>query len=98
MAQGTTRVEEWALTDLKAALLDAGETYKNQLLRLQQVINQIVAGDFTGDVADVFLAKFQEKEADFKSVATTIDEAEEYLGVKKTSFNNLVSELSSRMN
>ena len=90
-------VEEEALNDLRNALETAGEDYKNKLSRLQNLINEITSGDIQGDPANDLLQKFQAKEDVFKNFAQTIDEAEEYMGMQKTSFTNLISDLASTM-
>lgn len=90
-------VEESALNDLRNALETAGEDYKNKLVRLQNLINEITSGDIQGDPANDLLTKFQAKEDVFKGLAQTIDDAEEYMGMQKTNFNNLIEGLSSSM-
>ena len=45
-------VEESALNDLRKALETAGESYKQNLSRLQSLINEITSGDIKGDPAD----------------------------------------------
>lgn len=90
-------VEESALNDLRKALETAGESYKQNLSRLQNLINEITSGDIKGDPADDLLAKFQAKENTFKSIQQTIDEAEGYIGTQKTKFTSLISDLSSSM-
>lgn len=90
-------VEESALNDLRTALETAGEEYKSNLTRLQNLINQITSGDIKGDPANDLLAKFQAKEQMFKALAQVIDDAEEYMGIQKTKFSSLISNLASAM-
>ncbi len=90
-------VEESSLNDLRKALETAGESYKQNLSRLQNLINEITSGDIKGDPADDLLAKFQAKENTFKAIQQTIDEAEGYIGTQKTKFTSLISDLSSSM-
>ena len=90
-------VEESALNDLRKALETAGESYKQNLSRIQNLINEITSGDIKGDPADDLLAKFQAKENTFKAIQQTIDEAEGYIGTQKTKFTSLISDLSSSM-
>ena len=90
-------VEESALNDLRNALETAGEDYKSNLARLQNLINEITSGDIQGDPANDLLTKFQAKEDVFKGLAQTIDDAEEYMGMQKTNFNSLIEGLSSSM-
>lgn len=95
--QGTIHVDESALSDLRTALETAGEDYKRDLARLQNLINEITSGDIQGDPATDLLNKFQAKEATFKALAQTIDEAEEYMGIKKATFTSMISDLSAGM-
>lgn len=90
-------VEESSLNDLRKALETAGESYKQNLSRLQNLINEITSGDIQGDPANDLLAKFQAKENTFKAIQQTIDEAEGYIGTQKTEFTSLISDLSSSM-
>lgn len=90
-------VEESSLNDLRKALETAGESYKQNLSRLQNLINEITSGDIQGDPANDLLAKFQAKENTFKAIQQTIDEAEGYIGTQKTKFTSLISDLSSSM-
>lgn len=90
-------VEEAALNDLKTALENAGERYKANLIRLENLINQITRGDIKGDPADQLLAKFQAKEQMFKNLATVIDDAESFMGIQKSSFKDLMDKLISSM-
>ena len=43
-------VEESALNDLKNALANAGESYKQNLARLTNLISEITSGDIQGEV------------------------------------------------
>ena len=97
MAQGTIHVDEEALNYLKGALATAGEDYKSNLTRLQALINEITSGDIQGDPANDLLAKFQAKEETFKRLASTIDEAQEYMGVQAQKFGSMISDLKSGM-
>ena len=91
-------VEEEALNALKNALATAGEEYKSSLSRLTNLINEITSGDIQGDPANDLLQKFQAKEDTLNKLAETIDEAEGYLGMRTTSFTNMISDLKSGMN
>ena len=89
-------VEEEALTELKQALETAGENYKSEIARLTNLMDEITSGDIQGDPADDLLAKFRAKEEDFKSLATAIEQAQEYAGVKGTSFKDMITEFKER--
>ncbi len=90
-------VDEAALSDLKNALETAGEDYKRDYARLKSLISEITSGDIQGDPATDLLNKFQAKEDIFNKIAETIDDAEEYMGLQKTSFTQMISDLSSGM-
>lgn len=94
---GTIHVDETALTDLRDALATAGEDYKQNLSRLTALMGEITSGDIQGDPANDLLAKFNAKEETFKRLATTIDEAQEYMGLQTQKFGSLISNLSSGM-
>ncbi len=91
------RVEEEGLNSLRSALADAGESYKTNLAKLTNLINEITSGDIQGDPANDLLAKYQEKEATLKKIAETIDEAMEYMGMKTTKFGNMVNSVKGGM-
>ncbi len=90
-------VDEAALNDLKHALATAGESYKNNLARLTNLVNEITSGDIQGDPATDLLQKYQAKEGTFKKLAETIDEAEGYMGMQTTKFGNMIGELKTDM-
>ena len=90
-------VDEEALNYLKNALQTAGENYRNNLSRLTNLINQITSGSIKGDPADDLLAKYEAKRDFFNKVQDTIDEAEEYMGIKKGTFGNMIGDLKSGM-
>ena len=90
-------VDEAALSDLKNALETAGEDYKRDLARLQSLITEITSGDIQGDPATDLLNKFQAKEDVFKKLAVSIDDAEEYMGLQKQSFTDMIGNLASGM-
>ena len=90
-------VDEASLNDLKNALSTAGESYKNNLARLTNLVNEITSGDIQGDPATDLLQKFQAKEQTFNKLAETIDEAEGYMGMQTTKFGNMIGDLKSGM-
>ncbi len=90
-------VDEASLNDLKNALATAGESYKSNLARLTNLVNEITSGDIQGDPATDLLQKFQAKEDTFKKLAETIDEAEGYMGMQTTKFGNMIGDLKSGM-
>ncbi len=90
-------VDESALADLRQALETAGEDYKSNLARLQNLITEITSGDIQGDPANDLLNKFKAKEESFHKLAATIDEAEEYMGMQNEKFSSMISNLSTGM-
>lgn len=90
-------VDEESLKRLRDALAGAGESYKSQLSRLQALMNEITSGDIQGDPANDLLAKFNAKEETFKKLASTIDEAQEYMGIQTQKFGSMIGDLSSGM-
>ena len=97
MAQTVIHVEEASLNDLKNALATAGESYKSNLSRLNNLINEITSGDIQGDPANDLLQKYQSKEATLTKLAETIDEAAGYVGLQTTKFSDMIGELKSGM-
>lgn len=91
------KVDEGAINTLRNALETAGQEYKSNLARLTALIEEITSGDITGDPATDLLTKYQTKEAQFRNITRTIEEAEEYMGVKGTKFSNMIGELKSGM-
>ena len=90
-------VDEEALVFLKNALQTAGEDYRGKLSRLTSLIAQISSGSIKGDPATDFMEKYEAKRDYFNRVLRTIEEAEDYMGVKKGSFNNMIGELKAGM-
>ena len=90
-------VSDEGLHELKESLAKAGEDYKTKLAKLTNVMSQITSGDIKGDLANELLSKFQAKEDIFKSLAQTIDDAEEYAGVKGTKFTNMIDSTKAAM-
>ena len=88
---GTVHVEESGLNDLKAAMAEAGENYKQNLAKLQNLINE------NNRKQQDLKTKFEAKEATFKALANTIDQAEEDMGMQTTKFTSMISNLSSSM-
>ncbi len=90
-------VDEESLNTLKNALTTAGEEYKENVVRLTGLIDEITRGDIQGDPANELLLKYQAKEETFRKLAETIDDAEGYLGLKTTKFTSMIGDLRSGM-
>lgn len=90
-------VDEEALATLKEALLTAGSDYKENLSKLQNLIDDITRGDIQGDPATELLSKFQEKSENFRGVQRSIDEAADAMGIKLSDFTSKMGELKAGM-
>ena len=90
---GIIRADDEALNKLRNALQTAGESYKNNFAKLQNVIEEITSGDIQGNPATDLLNKFRDKEDMFRNIEKTINEAEEYAGEKGTKFASMIGEL-----
>lgn len=90
-------VDEAALNDLKNALGNAGESYKQNLARLTNLISEITSGDIQGDLAIDLKNKFEAKQSTLNALANTIDEAAEYAGMQTTKFGTLIQETKAGM-
>ncbi len=89
-------VEEEALVELRSALENAGEKYKENLAKLTNLIEEITNGDIQGDPATDLLNKYNEKKDAFNALADSIDDAENYAGAKGKTFTTMVDELKER--
>ena len=89
-------VEQEALNSLRRGLETAGEEYKKNLARLTNLIGEITSGDIQGDPATDLLNKYHEKEEAFNELAREIDKAEQYVGLKGTSFADMLAELKEK--
>ena len=89
-------VEEEAIAELRSALENAGESYKENLARLTNLIGEITSGDIEGDPATDLLNKYNEKEEAFNALAEEIDKAENYTGAKGRGFTEMVDELKEQ--
>ncbi len=88
-------VDEDALRTLKGALQESGERYKTNLVRLNNLIEEITSGDIQGDPATDLLEKYQAKADTFRKLADTIDEAEGYMGMQTNKFTNMIGDLKA---
>lgn len=86
-----------AFKRLDEAMQTAGEEYKRLLERLINLINEITNGDIQGDPAKDLLNKFQSKESDFRGLAQTINEAEQYIAEQKARFGAMMGNIEAGM-
>ena len=91
------KVDEQALQELREALATAGEDYKRNLARLTALIEQITSGDIQGDPAVDLLNKFEAKKDTLNNLAKTIDEAQEFMGIKRSDFSSMIGNLQAGM-
>lgn len=91
------KVDEQALQELREALATAGEDYKRNLAKLTATIEQITSGDIQGDPANDLLNKFEAKKDTLNNLAKTIDEAQEFMGIKRSDFSSMIGNLQSGM-
>lgn len=91
------QVDEESLNRLKNALMETGESYKSNLTRLDNLINEITSGDIQGEPANDLLRKYREKKEMLDGLRRTIDEAGQYIGLQTGKFNDMIGELSSGM-
>lgn len=90
-------VDEASLALLKNAFKTAGDTYIENLNRLNNLIDDIVGGSISGDPATDFYNKYSAKADSLKQLRSTIEEGQEYMGIKSNKFTGLVDELSTDM-
>jgi predicted nucleic acid-binding Zn-ribbon protein len=93
----TIHVDEAALNSLKNALETAGQEYKSNLAKLTNLIEEITSGDIQGDPANDLLAKFKAKQDTLNKITSTIEEAEEYMGLQTNKFGTMIGDLKSGM-
>lgn len=89
--------DEESLNRLRSALESTGESYKTNLDRLENLMNEITSGDIQGEPADDLLRKYQEKKEMFDGLKSTIEEAGQYVGVQTNRFNDMIGQLSDGM-
>ena len=90
-------VDEESLNTLKNALTTAGEEYKENVVRLTGLIDEITRGDIQGDPATDLLNKYQAKQDTLNKITQTIEEAESYMGLQTTKFGSLIDDLKAGM-
>ena len=90
-------VDEAKLNQLKNTLETSGQDYKENYAKLTNLIEEITRGDIQGDPANDLLAQYQAKEDVFKGLLQTIEDAEDYMGIKGKKFNNMIGDLHSKI-
>lgn len=90
------KVDSAALERFRKVLAEAGEQYKQELKKLENLVNEIVSGTITGDTAEDLRDKYIEKKRVFAALANVIDDAESYAGMQGKRFESTVSDIMSR--
>jgi hypothetical protein len=98
MGNSTIIVSSGALNKLQNAIATAGKDYKEKLAKLNALMDEITNGDIQGDLADELRSKFLARQDDFKAIQKMIDDAEDYMGMKGSSFNTTISNIQSGTN
>ena len=88
-------VDPQGISELKNSFGTAGEEYKTNLKKLEELIQCITSGDLQGPPADELLKKYEEKKEIFNSIAQIIDEAQEYMGIKGQKFATMIDDVKS---
>jgi len=95
MGNSTIIVSSDDLSKLKNAIGTAGKDYKEKYAKLRTLMDEITNGDIQGDLATELMTKFQARIDDFDAIQKVIDDAEDYMGMKGSSFNTTVSNIAS---
>lgn len=88
-------VDAEALERLKTALMTAGQDYKEYLVKLINLIDEITVGDIQGDLADDLKMKFEQKRDTFIRLKSVIEMAEGYMGLQSKKFVTMIEETKS---
>lgn len=90
-------VEESALQDLRDSFATAGESYKSNLARLTNLMQEITSGDIQGDPANDLLELYEAKKEMFQKLADEVDDAQEAMGIETKSFQSMIGDLGAGM-
>ena len=90
-------VNDERLHELENAFETSGQDYKAKLASLTILIEEITSGDIQGDPANDLLSKYQAKQDVFNGLLHTIEDAENYMGIKGKKFDGMLSDLKSTM-
>jgi len=86
-----------SLATITKAIGTAYDEYKYNLQRLRNLVEQITNGDITGTLATEFINKFRANEGTLNALEQTLDEANEYMGMQTTKFDQLMQDTKSGM-
>lgn len=93
MGSGQISMTSESLQGVQKDLFETCNKYKENLSKLEGVINQITSGDFTGEAARDLLEKYNAKKDEFERLRRIIDENEEYMKNKEARFNRMQGDL-----
>lgn len=88
-------VDPEGINELKNSFGTAGEEYKANLKALEELIQNITNGDLQGPPAVELAKKYEEKKEVFANIAKTIDEGQEYMGIKGQKFGAMIDDVTS---
>ena len=92
----TVHVDDAALQQLRSSLATAGEEYLADYNKLTHLVDEIKKGSIQGQVADRMVALYEEKKPTFDGVKDTIEEAKQYMGMKTSSFDTMVNDMTRK--
>lgn len=93
MARAMIAADEGSLEHLTENLEKYATEYQENYNKLTALINEIVAGDFTGDPAEDFFNKYEAKKDMLTSVYQSLDEAKDYAHQQEVKFGQLIDDL-----
>ena len=89
----TIEITKEDIEKLKNQLETAGEEFKTNYNKLTALIEQIRRGDFTGEAADLFLQKYEEKKDFFDGINKILEDAEKYTNDVLNKYETLNAQL-----
>lgn len=90
-------VDEEALNILRNAIQTAGQEYKQNIAKLNSLMEEITRGDIKGAPAEELLAKYHAKEEALNQILKSIEEAEEYMGMQTKRYSDMITDVKEGM-
>ncbi len=97
MARSMIGADSATLKQLTQNLEKYATEYQENYNKLTNLVNEIVAGDFTGDPATDFLNKYEAKKDMLTSVYQRLDEAKSYAHQEEVKFGQMIDDLQGTM-
>ena len=97
MARSMIGADSATLKQLTQELEKYANEYQENYNKLTNLVNEIVAGDFTGDPATDFLNKYEAKRDMLTSVYQRLDEAMSYTHQKEGEFGQMIDNVEGTM-